>query len=66
MESKRFRLNKEEALSVAKVAGWTIAAALVALGIDLVNLIEIPVEYAFIVPIINTVLYALKEFIQGQ
>ena len=54
---------KEEYIKSLHVFGWTIASALIVLGLDLVQVIEFPVEYAFIVPIANTILYALKEFV---
>ena len=66
MESRKFRFNKEEWLRVVRVFGWTVASAAVALLIGFVGLWEVPMEYAFIVPVVNTVLYALAEFIKGQ
>jgi uncharacterized membrane protein len=59
----RFQWSEHELKKVFRVFGWTIASAVVALLISLVGIIDVPAEYAFIVPIINTVLYALKEFL---
>jgi hypothetical protein len=59
----RFSFSQVEATKALKVFGWTMASGLVALLLSLVEVLDIPVEYAFIVPIVNTILYAVKEFI---
>ena len=64
--SKRYTLNKEDGQEIAKVIGWTLAAALVTVLIDVVGLIDMPAQYALIVPIVNTILVALKKFIQEK
>ncbi len=63
MGTKSFSFGSEEFKSVLKVFMWTVASAVVALITDWVGLIEIPAEYAFVVPLVNTVLYALKEWV---
>lgn len=64
--SPAFSFNRENARRTLKVFGWTMAAAVVALLIDLVGVVEVPAQYAFIVPVVNTVLYAIKEYVTGQ
>ena len=61
-----FRFGEEEARKSLKVFGWSMGAAFVALGLSLVGALELPADYAFIVPIINTVLYSLNEFIKDN
>lgn len=58
-----FNFGSEEAKNTLKVFGWTLASAVVVLLIDFVGMIDMPTEYAFVVPLANTILYALKEFI---
>lgn len=64
MEGKQpFSLGQKEVSNIFKVFAWTVGSALVAMLISLIGVIEVPVEYAFIVPMVNTALYALKEWI---
>jgi len=64
--SGRFQFNEYEAKKALKVLGWSVGSAFVALLLTLVGVMEFPAEYAFIVPVINTVLYALQEFIKDN
>lgn len=66
MESKKYTLNKHDLGEIAKVIGWSMASALVVILIDIVGMLEFPAEYAFVVPIVNVVLVALKKFIQEK
>ena len=61
-----FRFSEAEGRKAMKVFGWSMASAFVALALSLTGALEFPGEYAFVVPIINTVLYALKEFISNN
>ena len=63
MGGERFTFSQVEAKKTLKVFLWTMASALVVLGIDLVSAFDVPTQYVFLVPIANTVLYSLKEFI---
>lgn len=64
--SKSFSFDNENMSKSLKVFLWTMASAIVALLISLTGAIEMPVEYAFVVPILNTVLYAIKEWLSEQ
>lgn len=46
-----------------KVFAWSVGSALVVLVLDFLGGVDFPTQYAFIVPIANTVLYAIKEWI---
>lgn len=59
----RFQIKEKEVSKIVKVFGWTVASAVVAMLIQLTGVIELPMEYAFIVPVINTALVALSEWI---
>ena len=62
IESKGLVFNTDDFLKSLKVFGWTMASAFVALLISAMSDLQIPAEYAFFVPIVNTVLYSLKQF----
>lgn len=64
--SEAFSFNRENAQKVLKVFIWTTASALVAMIISLVAVVEVAPQYLFIVPIVNTMLYALKEWVTEQ
>ena len=64
--SGRFSFGEEEARKSLKVFGWSMGAAFVALALSLVGALELPADYAFVVPIINTVLYMLNEWIKDN
>jgi hypothetical protein len=61
-----FRFGEEEARKSLKVFGWSIASAFVALGLSLTGVLELPADYAFVVPIINSVLYAAHQYIKDN
>ena len=66
MERKRFRLNREETQSIFKVMFWSFGSAIAVALIGLLQAIDVPQEWLFLVPVANTVLYALREWFQGQ
>lgn len=64
--SPRFTFNRENFNAVVRVFMWTVASALIAMFISFVGVIEFPPEYAIVVPLVNTILYALKEWVTEQ
>lgn len=60
--SPKYKLTKENLGPILKVIAWSLGSALVAILTTIVADIEFPPEYAFVVPIINVVLYTAKEF----
>lgn len=64
--SQRFSFDKTNANKVFRVFLWSTASSVVALCIALLSTVNVPVEYAAFVPLINTVLYALKEWTTNQ
>lgn len=62
MGKKSLKFGKSEFQKSLKVFGWTVGSAVVVLLLDAVSLLEVPAQYAFIVPVINTVLYSVKEW----
>lgn len=60
---KRFRFGSEETKKTFKVFLWTVLSALIVLLIDVLGAWDVPAQYIGYVPIINTILYAIKEWI---
>lgn len=60
---KNFNFGVLEFKKVFKVFLWTGSAAFLVMIGDWINLVDFPAEYAFIVPIANTIIYALREFV---
>lgn len=52
-----------EASKTLKVFLWTVASAFIVFLIDLLGAVDIPAQYLPYVPLANTVLYALKEWV---
>ena len=61
--NKSFVLGESELSNIFKVFLWTVLSAIVVLIISVLGVIDVPVEYAFLIPAANTALYALKEWI---
>lgn len=66
MYSPHFSFNLENLKASLKVFGWTVSSALVVLLIAAFADVDVPPQYAFMVPMVNTALYALKEYIGKQ
>lgn len=66
MESTKFTLNKEDAIKILKVAGFSIASTALACAMALLAKADVPLQWAWLVPAINTILVALKKFVEGQ
>jgi len=64
--SGKYQLNKFNFKRILKVLGWTIVAGSLSAPISLLPDIDFPVQYAFVPAIINTLLYAVLEFVQKQ
>lgn len=61
--NSRFTFGGPEFRKSLKVFAWSIGSALVVLLIDFLGAVDMPTQYAFVVPIANTALYAVKEWI---
>lgn len=63
--SPRYTLNKEDVIRMLKVLGWTLASTAVATLITLLAELEVPKEYTFLLPVVNTLLVGLHSFLRG-
>ena len=64
--SSRFKLDKLDVKSIGKVIGWTVLSALVALGLDVFQVIEVSGSALYFLPIINTVLVGLQKLLKDN
>lgn len=62
----KYTFTQENFVAVLKVIGWSVAASIVASLIMILEETAVPVQYAFLVPLVNSSLYALKEFISDK
>lgn len=66
MTSKAFSLDKENARHVFHVFLWTTGSALITMIIALLASTDVPTEWVVVVPLVNTGLVALKEWMTEQ
>jgi hypothetical protein len=66
MQSPKYQLNQEDFIRMLKVMGWTLASTAVTVLISLVAQLDVPVEYAFLLPVINTILVGLQSFLRDN
>lgn len=59
----KFQFKEYEYKKSLKVFAWSMGSAVITLLISLVASLDIPAEYVIYVPAVNTVLYAVKEYI---
>jgi hypothetical protein len=64
--SPKYRLNTEDGVTLLKVMAWSLASTVVTVLIAFSSQVEVPVEYAFLLPVINTILVGIKKFLDGQ
>lgn len=63
---KKYTFTQDSLVAIAKVLAWSTASALIVTLITIVEATEFPTHIAFLVPVINTALYATKEFISER
>jgi hypothetical protein len=64
--SPKYQLNKEDGVRILKVLGWTVASSIIAVAITIINDIEVPMQYAFLLPLVNMGLVALQSFLRDN
>ena len=64
--TKSYQFDRENAARVFKVFLWSMASVIVTLAIGMVTGLQLPTEYAWAIPLVNSALYALKEYIEDQ
>lgn len=66
MESKKYSWNKEEGKKILKVALYTGASAVIATLLSVLQDLDVPPEYMFMVGGINLLLVIAKKFFDGK
>lgn len=66
MQSPKYKLNIDDGVTLLKVMSWSLASTIVTVLIAFSSQVEVPVEYAFLLPVINTLLVGLKRFLDGK
>lgn len=61
-----FTLDKTDAIHIAKVAAYSVGATLIATLIALVGQMHVKAEYLFLVPLANTLLVSVEQFLQNK
>lgn len=64
--NKKYKFTRENAKSTLKVLAWSVGSSVIAGLLVLIGDTEFPKEYAIFVPIVNTILVALKEFLDEK
>ena len=63
--TKKYTLNKADLIKIAQAFGFSLASAALTFAIMVVEQVDFA-EYAFVVPIINTILYGARKFVEGE
>jgi len=66
MENKKRSLNSENLKKIGKVILWSGISGAIVSAITILPDIDLPAKYVWAVPIINTILYTLKELFSGE
>lgn len=66
MKTKKYKFTAENAVHTSKVFVWVVLSSIVAGVISFIADVDFPKEYAVFVPIINTILVAIKEYLDEK
>ena len=64
--SPKYKLNQADGIRMLKVMAWSLASTIVTVLIAFTNQVEVPMEYAFLLPVINTLLVGVQSFIRDN
>jgi len=62
--SPKYQLNQEDGVRMLKVMAWSLASTIITVLIAFTNEVEVPMQYAFLLPVINTVLVGIQSFLR--
>jgi len=62
----RFSINKEQATKAGIVFIWAVASAVISFLISVIPGVQLPVEWQFLIPVVNSLLVLAKKFIEDQ
>ena len=64
--SPKYSLNQADIIEMMKVMAWSLGATIVTVLLSFLNNTEVPPQYAFLLPVINSLLYSVKLFLDGK
>lgn len=64
--SPKYKLDKNDVTEMLKVMAWSLGSTIVTVLIAFTENVEVPIEYAFLLPVINTILYSVRLFFAGK
>lgn len=64
--SPKYQLNQADGIRMLKVMAWSLASTIVTVAISILNETELPMEYAFLLPVINTLLVGVQSFLRDN
>jgi hypothetical protein len=66
MQSPKYQLNQEDGVRMLKVMAWSLASTVVTVAIAILNQTKVPMQYAFLLPVINTLLVGVQAFLRDN
>jgi hypothetical protein len=64
--SPKYQLNQADGIRMLKVMSWSLASTVITVAIAFSQEVEVPPEYAFLLPVINTLLVGVQSFIRDN
>ncbi len=66
MESRKYSLNETDVEKIVSAIFWSGLSASLGALILVIPDIDVPAAYVILVPVLNTILYTLKRFVDGK
>lgn len=66
MESKKYSLNPEDFKKITTAFLWSSLSAMAGVLLVILAQLDIPAQYLFLVPVINTALYSAQKYFSGK
>lgn len=64
--SPKYQLNQADGLRMLKVLAWSLASTIITVAIALSQEVVVPPEYAFLLPVINTLLVGIQSYLRDN
>lgn len=64
--SPKYQLNQADGIRMLKVMAWSLASTIVTVLIAFSQEVAVPPEYAFLLPVINTLLVGVQSFLRDN
>jgi hypothetical protein len=64
--SAKFTYDSEDIKKIAKTAAFSVASVIIVAAINALPHVQIPTDYMWVVPVVNTLLVAAKKWTDGE